>query len=151
MRENVEPPPATLPPVDELISAFLDEIVESTGAEPGRIVLGGFSQGGGMTLRIGLPRPETFAGLAVLSGFFRDHDEVSRMLPEKRNQPIFVAHGTLDQVVDIERGGRQTKAYLEAAGYAPLYKEYPMAHEIPPSVVRDLSAWLQETLPARTA
>jgi phospholipase/carboxylesterase len=151
MRENVEPPPVTLPPVDELITTFLDEIVDVAGAERGRIVLGGFSQGGGMTLRIGLPRPATFAGLIVLSGAFRDHDEVLKTLPAKRELPIFLAHGTADQVVSIERGGRQTKAFLESAGYEPVYKEYPMAHEIPPSVVRDLTPWLHQTLPRRSA
>jgi phospholipase/carboxylesterase len=149
MRENVEPLPETLPPVDELITAFFEEIIDVTGAEAGRIVLGGFSQGGGMTLRIGLPRPDTFAGLVVLSGAFRDPDEVLKTLPDKRELPIFVAHGTDDPVVSIERGGRQTKAFLEAAGYTPVYKEYPMAHEIPPSVVRDLTPWLHQVLPPR--
>ena len=147
LRENVEPPPPDLPPVDSLVETFIGEAMEKAGAEPGKVVLGGFSQGGGITLRYGLPRPEQFAGLAILSGFFRDQDEVEQQLPENRDQRIFVTHGTRDQVVDIERGGRGTKAFLEAAGYKPLYKEYDMAHEIPPSVVRDLSAWLHQTLP----
>lgn len=152
MRENVEPPPATMPPVDGLIETFLQEVIDQTGAEPGKIVLGGFSQGAGMTLRIGLLRPEIFSGLIVLSGAFReDQDEFRQQLPEKRAQPIFVAHGRQDQVITIERGGRQVKAFLESAGYTPLYKEYEMAHEIPPSVVRDLTPWLHETLPPRGA
>ena len=147
LRENVEPPPPDMPPVDSLIDTFLDEVTDLVGAAEGRIVLGGFSQGGGMTLRVGLPRPDRFAGLAVLSGAFRDHDELRKRLPAGRDQRIFLVHGTRDQVVDVERGGRATRAFLEAEGYEPLYREYDMAHEIPPSVVRDLIPWLHDTLP----
>jgi phospholipase/carboxylesterase len=145
MRENVEPPPPDMPPVDNLIEAFIADVMEKTDTEAGKVVLGGFSQGGGITLHYGLPRPDIFAGLIVLSGSFRDPDNAQ--LPERRDQRIFVAHGTQDQVVTIDRGGRATKAFLEGAGYAPAYREYDMAHEIPPSVVRDLALWLHETLP----
>jgi len=120
------------------------------GASAGRAVLGGFSQGGGLTLRFGLPRPEAFAGLAVLSGFFRDQEAVEKHLPTKRKQRIFVAHGTVDNVVAIE-GGRATKAFLEGAGYEFQYHEYPIAHEISPEEIEDLKRWLHATLPPHGA
>lgn len=143
---GVEPLPEGAPSVTELLDGFMAEVLEQTGTQPGNVVLGGFSQGGGVTLRYGLPRPDVFKGLAVLSGAFRDPETVE--LPQQRTQPIFVVHGTNDTVLSIDMG-RSTKAYLEAAGYPLVYKEYPMAHEITPGVIRDLVPWLHETLPPK--
>lgn len=143
---GVAPVPQGAPSVEELLNGFMDEVIEETGVEPGNILLGGFSQGGGLTLRYGLPRPETFKGLVVLSGAFRDADTVK--LPTLRSQPVFVAHGTHDTMLDIEMG-RSTRAFLEGAGYPVFYKEYAMAHEITPGVIRDLIPWLHQTLPPK--
>lgn len=143
---GVAPVPEGAPTITELLDGFMTEVLDMTGAEPGNVVLGGFSQGGGLTLRYGLPRPETFKALVVLSGAFRDADSVE--LPAERKQPIFVVHGTNDAVLDVEMG-RQTRTFLEAAGYPVTYKEYPMAHEITASVIRDLVPWLHEKLPPK--
>jgi phospholipase/carboxylesterase len=132
--------------VDAMLETFMQEVTSEAGAAAGKAVLGGFSQGGGLTLRFGLPRPETFAGLAVLSGFFRDQEAVEKRLPAERKQRLFVAHGTVDNVVAIE-GGRGTKTFLEGAGYDFEYHEYPIAHEISPDEIADLKRWLHETLP----
>lgn len=145
-RPGMEPPAADAPDVDELLEVFMSEVRSETGAEVGKAVLGGFSQGGGLTLRFGLPRPEQFGGLAVLSGFFRDQETVGKRLPAERKQRIFVAHGTEDPTVAIE-GGRATKAFLEGAGYEFEYHEYPIRHEISGPEIEDLKAWLHATLP----
>jgi phospholipase/carboxylesterase len=143
---GVEPVPEGAPSITELFEGFMAEVIEQTGVEAGNIVLGGFSQGGGVTLRFGLPRPEMFKGLMVLSGAFREAGEVD--LPATHTQPIFVVHGTNDQVLEVDMG-RRTRAYLEQEGYPVSYHEYPMAHEITPAVIRDLVPWLHETLPPK--
>ena len=149
-REGGEPPPPNAPPLDEQLSLFFEDVKQQTGAAGGGIALGGFSQGGGITLRYGLPRPQAFAGLACLSGFFRDADKLRPLLPPQRDQPIFLAHGRRDSIVPPE-SGLATKAFLEAEGYAPTYREYDMAHQITPQELRDLQTWLHETLPPRPA
>jgi phospholipase/carboxylesterase len=149
-RPGMPPPDANPPDVDEMLAVFLSEVMAAAGATPGKVVLGGFSQGGGLTLRFGLPRPEMFAGLAVLSGFFRDQEAVEKRLPAERKQRIFVAHGTQDSMVSID-GGRATRAFLEGAGYDFEYHEYAMAHEIAPQELEDLKRWLHETLPPHGA
>jgi phospholipase/carboxylesterase len=136
--------------VEERLEAFLNDVMERTGAKPGNIVLGGFSQGAGMTLRNGLLRPDMFAGLIVLSGFFRDAEEIRPKLPPERNQPIFMVHGRQDQVVPIEQS-HENRRFLEEAGYAPEYHEYDMAHNISPEVIRDLQPWLRKVLPPKSA
>lgn len=50
--------------LNELLTAEIEG-----GIDASRIVLGGFSQGGAMTLLTGLTSERKLAGLAVLSGF----------------------------------------------------------------------------------
>jgi phospholipase/carboxylesterase len=145
-RPGMAPAPAEEPPIEQRLDAFMETLVGWTGAEAGRIVLGGFSQGGGLSLRYGLPRPETFRGVADLSGFFRDADLVKPLLPADKEQRVFIAHGRQDPTVAIDMA-RETKAFLEAEGYAPRYHEYDMGHSVSAAEVEDLRAWLHETLP----
>ncbi len=139
------------PTAEELLAGFLEEAMANANTAPGRVILAGFSQGGGLTLRFGLPRPEAFAGLAVLSGAFRPSpgsapEDLMARLPPGRAMPIFIAHGQFDPMVTLQRG-QETKAYLEAAGYAPEYHEYEMAHEISEEVIYDLVPWIHRVLP----
>ena len=99
-----------------------------------------------MTYRCGLRQPQLFAGLAVLSGTLPDPDQLKDRLPADRSQPIFVAHGTADTVLPIERG-RSAREFLEAEGYRPQYREYDMGHEISPEVLADLVPWAAGVLP----
>jgi phospholipase/carboxylesterase len=147
-RDGVIPPRPGAPSLEELLGAFLEEVTQQTETPPGQIVLAGFSQGGGLALRYGLPRPDVFAGLACLSGAFRNADQETLLsrLPEQRTQPILVAHGARDPQVRIDVG-RATKAFLESVGYTPLYREYEMGHEITPEELRDFTPWLHEVLP----
>lgn len=145
-RPGMPPPPNEGSQPEERLAGFIEEVMADTGATSGKVVLGGFSQGGGMTLRFGLPRPDLFRGLVVLSGAFRDTPALRESLPPARTQPLFVAHGTFDPMLPVERG-RATKAFLEELGYAPEYHEYEMAHEISEEVIFDLRPWLERVLP----
>lgn len=144
-RPNVREPEGPERSVEERLEALTAELMERTGVKAGSIVLGGFSQGAGLSLTHGLPRPDTFAGLIVLSGFFRDADAVLPKLPPQRTQPIFLVHGRQDPVVPIDQG-RATRDFLESAGYKPEYHEYDMTHAVTPDVVRDLVPWLHRVL-----
>ena len=131
---------------EELLAGFFDEISDKHGATDGGIVLGGFSQGGMMTYRFGLPRPEKFAGLVILSGRVPSPEGLAARLPEYRDQPIFVAHGTSDAMIGVS-DARSSKAFLESNGYAPEYREYDMGHEINNAVMADLVPWLKNAMP----
>ena len=106
----------------------------------------GFSQGGGMTYRCGLGRPQVFAGLVALSASLPDPDELRGRLPQHREQPIFIAHGRADPMVSRD-SARNTRKFLEGVGYKPDYHEYDMGHEIPPAVLNDLVPWMARVLP----
>jgi phospholipase/carboxylesterase len=94
-------------------------------------------------------RPEMFAGLVILSGALRNPEALLPHLPVKRDQRIFIAHGTHDAVVPVELS-RNAVDFLEAQGYQPLYREYPMGHEITQEVLNDLTPWIHATLPPKS-
>jgi phospholipase/carboxylesterase len=145
-RPGVEEPAEPGPTPEEMLSSFIEDVTKVVQAEPGGVVLAGFSQGGGLTLRFGLPRADMFAGLAVLSGAFREPEGFRDQLPARRDIPIFMAYGLYDQMVSIERG-QATAQLLESEGYKPIYREYPMAHQISDDVIADLTPWLHQVLP----
>ena len=99
-----------------------------------------------MTYRCGLGRPEVFAGLVALSSSMPDPAALKTSLPVQRTQPIFISHGSYDDVVPLESAQR-AKEFLEGEGYQPRYKEYPMKHEISQDVLDDLIPWMKDVLP----
>ena len=129
-----------------MLETFFDEVIERYNVPPGRALLMGFSQGGGMTYRCGLVKPDVFAGLGALSAFLPDPEELKDRLPAQRSQPIFIAHGIHDSLAPVERA-RQARDFLEAEGYQPRYREYSMPHEITQEVLGDLVPWIKEVLP----
>ncbi|MCY4576111.1 MAG: alpha/beta hydrolase-fold protein [Chloroflexi bacterium] len=133
---------------EEAFDAFMEEVREPYGLEPGNMLIIGFSQGGGLAYRYGLPRPDVFAGIGALSASIHDMEQLATQLPDERTQPIFVGHGDQDQVVPIDRG-RSANTQLEQWGYGDLiYNEYGGAgHEITPTELRDLSQWAVRVLP----
>ena len=131
---------------EELLSGFFDEAMDRHGITEGGMVMGGFSQGGMMTYRFGLRRPDMFAGLVVLSGRVPSPEILADNLPEHRDQPIFVAHGTQDAVIGVT-AARESRDFLTSQRYSPQYHEYQIAHEISQDVISDLVPWLHNVMP----
>ena len=145
-----EPAGGPSPEAMEQALTALDGVIRETFARyhvsAGRAILLGFSQGGGMTYRYGIPRPEMFAGLVILSGALRNPETLLPHLPAAREQRIFIAHGTHDSVLPVDLS-RDAARFLETQGYRPLYREYAMGHEINAEVLNDLIPWIHSTLP----
>ena len=131
---------------EELLAGFFDETMARHGITEGGMVMGGFSQGGTMTYRFGLRRPEMFAGLVILSGRVTSPEILSQNLPDHRDQPVFVAHGTQDMVIEVEHA-QESRDFLTAHAYSPRYHEYQMGHEINQDVMSDLVPWLHNVMP----
>ena len=127
----------------QVLSAVVDRVDEQYRVLPGRSVLGGFSQGAMLTYEFGLPRPDVFGGLVGLSGQINNADRVRSSLPEDRGQSIFIAHGTEDTMIPVDRG-RDSRDFLKAEGYEPDYQEYPMGHQVSQEVLDDLVPWIKE-------
>jgi len=116
------------------------------GIATNRIVLGGFSQGGAISLFSGPRYPDKLAGIMALSCYLLLED----LLPAERARvnyqtPIFLAHGTQDPVVDFRRG-TEAKQLLEAGGYPVEWHAYTMPHSVCPPEIVDIANWLRKVL-----
>jgi phospholipase/carboxylesterase len=90
--------------------------------------LAGFSQGGAMTLDVGLTFP--MAGLCSLSGYLHSQPQGNAIaIP-----PVFVVHGKQDLVVPIQ-AAQKAKDVLNSMGVTVEYHELAMGHEIIPEVL----------------
>ncbi len=117
------------------LNDWLASLEQQTGVPTARTVLGGFSQGGAMTLEVGLSLP--FAGLAILSGYLHPH-----LLVEDHATPsVWMAHGTNDPVVPLQ-AAQQARTRLMAMGVSVEYQEFDMGHEIRPEVLIDLQRFI---------
>ena len=129
--------------------AWIDELIAreaERGVPPGRVVLGGFSQGGAMSLFTGLRYGKALAGVICMSGYLLLADTLAaEASAANRSVPIFMAHGTADPMVGIERG-RESRDRLVEAGYAVDWREYPMEHQICGEELRDIGRWLATLL-----
>jgi phospholipase/carboxylesterase len=126
----------------------LVEREKARGIPASRIVLAGFSQGGAMTLQTGLRHPERLAGLLVLSAYLPLADRVAAEAhPAGRGVPIFMAHGTADDLIPVARA-RQSRDLLVGLGHAVEWHEYPIPHAVSPAEIRDIGAWLRGVLGA---
>jgi phospholipase/carboxylesterase len=116
------------PPESESVAAsretllkFIDEVKERYPTSA--LILAGFSQGAMMALEVGL-RADVAAIIAMSGGLYEPH------LPEQTSpRPVFIAHGTMDDVVPVSYG-RRARLLLEERGFDVDYHEYPMGHQI---------------------
>jgi phospholipase/carboxylesterase len=125
----------------EAMDHFLDGLGEVLGKEPGRIVLGGFSQGGTLSLAYALTRPERVAGAVNLSGFLAGVDAVQAGLEGAEGFPVFWGHGHADPAIPFRLAERGRTA-LEAARADLTLHDHPSGHTITRDEVEALQKWL---------
>jgi len=116
------------------------------GIPPERTVLGGFSQGGAMALQVGLTYPQRLAGILGLSCYLPLPDRVHGA-PEAANRktPIFLTHGTEDDMVLLPRG-EAARDHLLGLGYKVEWRTYAMAHQVDAQEIVDIGEWLKKRL-----
>lgn len=101
-----------------------------------------------MTLMAGLRAPQRLAGLAGLSGYLPLAASLAtEASPANRDVPLFLAHGSDDDIVEPARG-EATRDALSAMGYPVQWHSYPMGHTVCPEEVADLNRWLLQVLVA---
>ena len=126
-----------------LLAQALRAAAEQLGVPTERVVVGGFSQGGIMSLSLLLTRPELLHAAMVMH---------SRLLPEVlplvappqqlRGRELWVSHGTEDGVIPLANA-HQIRNSVASLPIALSYREYPGGHELRPAELREAMAWLQ--------
>ncbi len=129
----------------EQIEALIAREIER-GVSANKIVIAGFSQGCAMSLQVGLRHPQSLAGIMCLSGYLPLADKIAdERHVANQNTPIFMAHGTADPVVPLQRA-EQSREVLKQLGYQIEWHDYWMQHSVSPQEISDIGRWLRKVL-----
>ncbi len=116
------------------------------GVDSDKIVLAGFSQGGAVALYAGLRYPERLAGILGLSAYLpHSADTAAERSAENEETPIFLAHGTQDDVVAPSLG-TDSKDLLQQLGYEVEWHTYPVGHNVAMEEIAAVRDWLSKIL-----
>lgn len=109
----------------EYIHGLIDQEI-AKGIQADRIVVGGFSQGGAMSLLSGVTCKHKIGGIIGLSCYLLLRKTIKDKIPtDNPNQdvPIFMGHGDADAVV-AHKWGKLSAEELEKHGYKVDFRTY---------------------------
>ena len=100
------------------------------GMDASRIVLAGFSQAGAIALQPALRHANRLAGVIALSTYLTLEESLdAEGSSANKSTPIFMAHGTEDQVVPL-RLAEVSRDALQRRGYEVEWRTWPMPHAV---------------------
>ena len=115
--------------------ALLDRTLAATRADPTRVFVLGFSQGGYQGGSTALLWPERFAGAAILGSRFKT-ELLEGDFAGVRPLRLFSGHGVRDRSVRPEPAAEHAKALIDA-GVDLVHKEYACGHRVLPAMIDD--------------
>jgi phospholipase/carboxylesterase len=118
-----------LQPAVETLLEFLDDWSSKSNLSSVKVDLVGFSQGGALAYAIAALHPDRVSSLAVLSGFLPGGTDMILKSHLLDGKSVFVAHGTQDELVPVEKAHLAVKA-LEGAGAKVTYCETEGGHKV---------------------
>jgi phospholipase/carboxylesterase len=124
----------------QLLIDWLLSLESNTGVPLSRTILSGFSQGGAMTLDVGLSLP--LAGLVVISGYL--HPTVAT-LNQGNFPPTLIMNGTRDEVVPLQ-AAIKSREMAQSLGVAVEYHEFATGHEINLQMLEVLRTFVLNTI-----
>jgi phospholipase/carboxylesterase len=119
---------------------LIDRVVEETRADPARVCLMGFSQGGYLAGSLAMTRPERFAGVAVLGARYKT-ELLDGDAPELTRLRLFAGHGSRDRSVAPGPAAAHVEE-LRRRGVSVDHREYDCGHRVVPEMVEDALAYL---------
>lgn len=131
-------------------SVIQDEV--NAGIPKHRIVIGGFSMGGGMALHLACRFHPDVAGVFALSSFL-NKDSVAFQAVQERSRAglslpeLFQCHGSSDDLV-LHQWGQDTSVLLQKAGMNASFHSFPgLYHQLCRPEMELLHQWILEKLP----
>jgi len=122
-------------PDTAFIDAALARVFERYAVDPSRIAAEGFSDGASYALGLALTNGDLFTHAIAFS-------PGSVPLLERHGAPrLFVAHGTADEVLPIDRCSRRIVPELRRREYPVEYVEFDGPHTVPPAIAERAVRW----------
>jgi phospholipase/carboxylesterase len=122
--------------VSEWVKAWVNQELPSA-----KLTLIGFSQGAALSYCIGLINPQMIDSIAGLAGFLPIGSDAYAQYRPLNNTPVFVAHGTRDETVPINRA-RQAVLILKDAGAKVTYCESDVGHKLGANCLHSLDEFV---------
>jgi len=119
------------------INQALAWVFERYAVDPGRLAIGGFSDGASYALSLGIANGDLFTHVLAFSPGFAAP-------VEQHGEPrLYVSHGTQDTVLPIHACSRRLVPRLQGAGYTVLYREFDGPHTVPAEIAREAVEWFK--------
>lgn len=124
----------------QILTDWISSLENNTGVPLSRTILSGFSQGGAMTLDVGLKFP--LAGLVSLSGYL--HSGAGETKTDSF-PPVLIVHGEQDMVVPVN-AAQNARTTLTNLGVAVEYQEFNMGHEVTLEVLNLMRSFVLQVM-----
>lgn len=130
----------------DLISKFIDEVIETYPIDKTKVSLLGFSQGTILSYAVALTYPDKIKNVIALSGYISPE-----MLPEDIEDKdysqlaFYCSHGSQDQVIPVE-WARKVPQFLNSLNVKHSYSEFPTGHGVAPQNFYEFRSWLNKRL-----
>jgi phospholipase/carboxylesterase len=119
----------------EFLDRALDYTFDRVAVDPRHLAVAGFSDGGSYALSIGLPNGDFFTHVVAFSPGYM-------MPPDRRGKPpVFISHGTHDDILPIEAASRRIVPQLKGWGYDVHYHEWDGGHAFTPQLATEMFRW----------
>jgi phospholipase/carboxylesterase len=128
------------PSVAALIE-FVNRFAANNGLDASIFDVAGFSQGAALTLTLGALHPDRVRKMGILAGFAPEGAEQLLTPGRLSGKNIFVAHGTLDEMVPIDMARRAIQL-LKGAGAQVTYCESEVRHKLSSDCLKALENYL---------
>nr|XP_060610235.1 lysophospholipase-like protein 1 [Anolis sagrei ordinatus] len=138
----------TIDSMCQALTGLIDDEVKN-GIKKNRILLGGFSMGGGMAMHLAYGYHQDVAGVFALSSFLNKNSVVYQALKKEGQElpELFQCHGTADELV-LYSWGEETNKMLTSLGVTTTFLSLPnLYHEMNKSELEKLQAWILKKLP----
>jgi phospholipase/carboxylesterase len=127
------------------VEVMLAEAVRILRPPPGKIVLGGFSQGAMLALDVALHSSAALAGLVLMSVTHIAAREWAPRFEGRRGMPVFMSHGQADDLLPFATS-ESLRDTLAAHGLPVDWVAFRGGHAIPPPVLDGVGTFLRRVL-----
>jgi len=129
---------------DQLRSFLTFDLPAQLPVKPGRLILGGFSQGGVMSMAYALRYPGDADSVVIFSGFLAKHPSVKVTSESVKGTRFWWGHGTRDPMITFDLA-QEGWATLTAAGADLTTRKYLIGHSIDEGELREAVTWIGDS------